>query len=174
MKQKDNFQKKNNLVQIKKIISIIDYLTRPNGSSIKHMADGLNVSERTIYRIIEKIQDDFKFHIDKENTDAGGVRFSIKQQNNLQKISDIKIPNIYLTLQEIIALYFLQSHISAYKGTEIEKHLKEAFTKLDCHLPDKFGDRLEKIQSLFLSSSTFSKDYSGKKEIIEKITDAII
>ena len=92
----------------------------------------------------------------------------------VNKLPNINIPDIKLTLSEIISLYLLKGEERLYCGTDIEKTINSAFGKIGLLLPEKTGDQLKKIKTLFILTAKFSKDYSGKEEIIETITDAIL
>jgi predicted DNA-binding transcriptional regulator YafY len=46
-------------------------------------------------------------------------------------------------------------------------------TKLDTFMPEGLAKKLEKVKTLFVSSSKFAKDYRDKQGIIESVTDAI-
>jgi predicted DNA-binding transcriptional regulator YafY len=41
-------------------------------------------------------------------------------------------------------------------------------------LPEEAADQLKKIKTLFVPAAKFSKDYSGKEEIINQLTEAIL
>lgn len=158
--------------QIKKLIETIGFLSQPGGASLEYLIKNLGVQERQVYRILDSIQDDFLFDIEREKTESGAVRYRLRE--NIKKLSDIKLADINLTVPEIIALYFLKSNSSVYRDTEVEKHINRAFSKLDAFLPDDFDKKLQKIRSLFISPSLFPKDYSDKDEIIENITASML
>jgi len=85
----------------------------------------------------------------------------------------MKVPDVNLTLLEIISLYLLRSEASLLKGTELERNAKSTFGKLSLFLPKDAFSKLNKIKALFVSASKFVKDYSGKEEIIGQLMDAI-
>jgi len=91
----------------------------------------------------------------------------------LKKLPNLHIPNINLSLAEVIALYFIRGNAKNYKGTDIERNIEGAFSKLDAFVPDRMAEQVDKIKTLFIASSSFSKDYSDKQNIIDAITDAI-
>jgi hypothetical protein len=57
------------------------------------------------------------------------------EESYLKKLPNMKVPDVNLSLPEIISLYLLKSEGGLLKGTEIEKHTKSAFGKLSLFLP---------------------------------------
>ena len=100
---------------------------------------------------------------------AGNLRL-----RNLKKLPNIKLPDINLSLPEIISLYFLKGEERLYKGTEIGKHINSAFNKIGVFAPNGLADKIDKIKTLFIPFSKFAKDYSGKEKIIESLTEAML
>ena len=78
-----------------------------------------------------------------------------------------------LTLSEVIALYFIRGHARVFTGTDIESNIESAFTKLDAFVPEGLARKLDKIRTLFTPTAKYAKDYSGKQEIIDTLTEAI-
>lgn len=102
----------------------------------------------------------------------GSKRFYL-DEDDFRKAGKIKVPNINLTLDEIIALYFLRGATSLYQGTDIQKTIDKAFAKFDYYLPEGFGDRLSNIEGIFAANNRFAKDYSDKEEILDSLVTAI-
>ena len=100
---------------------------------------------------------------------AGNLRL-----RNLKKLPNIKLPDINLSLPEIISLYFLKGEERLYKGTDIGKHINSAFNKIGVFAPNGLADKIDKIKTLFIPFSKFAKDYSGKEKIIESLTEAML
>ena len=100
---------------------------------------------------------------------AGNLRL-----RNLKKLPNIKLPDINLSLPEIISLYFLKGEERLYKGTEIGKNIRSAFNKIGVFAPNGLADKIDKIKTLFIPFSKFAKDYSGKEKIIESLTEAML
>ena len=86
----------------------------------------------------------------------------------------MKIPDINLTLPEIISLYFLKGEGTLFKGTEIENHTNSAFGKLGLFAHGDTLRQLRKIKTLFLSPSRVAKDYSGKEDIINDLMGSML
>src|SRR3990170_337098 len=100
---------------------------------------------------------------------AGNLRL-----RNLKKLPNIKLPDINLSLPEIISLYFLKGEERLYKGTDIGKHINSAFNKIGVFAPNGLADKIDKIKTLFIPFSKFAKDYSGKERFIESLTEGML
>jgi predicted DNA-binding transcriptional regulator YafY len=158
---------------LKKLLDAINLLAGPCGTTIPELGRRLDIDKRQAYRVIETLQDDFCFVIDKDKANSGDVRYYLNK-DQYKRMSDMKVADINLSLSEIIALYFLKGHAKVFQGTEIETEIERAFAKLDLFVPDGTANRLEKIKTLFIPSAKFTKDYSGKEEIIDTLTDAML
>jgi len=137
------------------------------------MGTQLGIDRRSVYRLIGVIEElgfplyDDKIPLEKEK------RWKL-EESYLKKLPNMKVPDVNLTLLEIISLYLLRSESSLLKGTELERYTKSAFGKFSLFMPkDAFG-KLDKIKALFVSASKFGKDYSGKEEIINQLMDAML
>ena len=160
--------------RMKKLFDAIHLLAQPCGTTVEKLGERLDIEKRQVYRLIETLQDDFYFVIDKEKSAlTGTVRYHL-EKDQFRRLAEMKVADLNLTLTEIIALYFLKGHARLYRGTSIEQEIERAFAKLDAFVPDGLGDRLEKIKTLFIPTSQFAKDYTGKEELIEELTDAML
>jgi predicted DNA-binding transcriptional regulator YafY len=156
-----------------KLLKAVDLLSKPMGTTIEEMAENLELDRRSVYRMINVIEElgfpiyDEKIPFEKEK------RWKL-EESYLKKLPNITIPDINLTQSEIISLYFLKGEAGLFKGTEIEKHTKSAFGKLSQFVPEDAFRKLSKIKALFVTTSKFAKDYSGKEEIIDQLMDAML
>jgi len=156
-----------------KLLKALDLLSKPEGTTIEEMGTQLGIDRRSVYRLINVAEElgfplyDDKIPLEKEK------RWKL-EESYLKKLPNMKVPDVNLTLLEIIALYLLRSESSLLKGTELERYTKSAFGKFSLFMPkDAFG-KLDKIKALFVSASKFGKDYSGKEEIINQLMDAML
>ena len=90
------------------------------------------------------------------------------------KLHNITIPDIRLTLPELISLYLVKGEAQLFHGTEIEKLADSAFRKLSFFMPEGLSRQLAKIQTLFVPSNKFAKDYTGKEELIDGLRRGMI
>ena len=156
-----------------KLLKALELLSKPEGTTIEEMGAQLGIDRRSVYRLINVVEElgfplyDDKIPLEKEK------RWKL-EESYLKKLPNMKIPDVNLTLLEIISLYLLRSEGSLFKGTELEKHTRSAFGKFSMFLPEDAFDKLNKIKALFVSASKFVKDYSGKEEIIDQLMDAML
>ena len=159
--------------QLVKILKAIDLLSKPEGTTKKELSETLEVSERQVYRILNNIEDlgfplyDEEIPLEKEK------RWKLVD-TYVKKLPNINIPDIQLSIPEIISLYLIKGEEKLYRGTELEKTINSAFQKIGMFLPDEAADQLKKIKTLFVPAVKFSKDYSGKEEVINQLTEAIL
>lgn len=162
------------LKMIRKLVDAITLLSQPTGTTIAALSERLDIDKRQAYRIIDEMQSEFKIMIDKDKGLLGGETRYYLDKEFARRLSEIKVADLNLTLAEIISLYFIKGHSRLYRGTDIESNIERAFSKLDIFVPEGLAQKLEKIKTLFLSADKFTKDYTGKEETIELLTDAIL
>jgi len=156
-----------------KLLKALELLSKTEGTTIEEMGAQLGIDRRSVYRLINVVEElgfplyDDKIPLEKEK------RWKL-EESYLKKLPNMKVPDVNLTLLEIISLYLLRSEGSLLKGTELEKHTKSAFGKFSMFLPKDAFSKLNKIKALFVSASKFVKDYSGKEEIIDQLMDAML
>lgn len=92
----------------------------------------------------------------------------------VMKLPNITLPDIRITLPELIALYLIKGEARLFHGNEIEIMADGAFGKMAYFIPEGLSQQLEKIRTLFVPSGKFAKDYSGKEKIIEGLRRAMI
>jgi predicted DNA-binding transcriptional regulator YafY len=159
---------------LKKVLDAINLLAQPTGTTISSLCEHLDIDKRQAYRVMETLQYDFGFVIDRDKSILSGeVRYYLDKEY-CKRLLDMKVVDLNLSLPEIVALYFLKGHAKLYKGTDIESNISRAFAKLDVFVPEGLADKLEKVKSLLITSTKFVKDYSEKDEIIDSITSAIM
>jgi len=156
-----------------KLLKAIDLLSSKNGVTKFDISEKLETSERSVYRIINTIEElGFPVYDDRSHPD-GKTRWKL-EDTFLKKLPNLSIPDVQLTFAEVIALFLLKSQGSSFKGTDLEKNILTAFHKLSLYLPDDAVSQLEKIQTLFVSADRFTKDYTGQGMVIEQLMDAIL
>lgn len=162
------------LKMLKKLVDAITLLSQPTGTTISALCERLDIDKRQAYRVLDEIQSEFKIMIEKDKALLGGeVRYYLDKEFT-RRLSEIKVADLNLSLAEIISLYFIKGHSRLYRGTDIETNIERAFSKLDVFVPEGLSEKLEKIKALFLTADKLTKDYTGKEETIETLTDAIL
>ena len=159
---------------LKKLVDAITLLSQPTGTTIAALCERLAIDKRQAYRVIEEIQSEFKIMIDKDRPMLGSETRYYLDKEFSRRLSDIKVADLNLSLAEIISLYFIKGHAGIYRGTDIETNIERAFGKMDVFVPEGLNKKLEKIKTIFLTPDKLTKDYTGKEEIIDKLTDAVL
>lgn len=155
-----------------KMLKAVDILAKAGGSTIEELAKAVDVDKRTAYRIRETLEElNFPLYADSSSLD-GKTRYRFLD-TYLKKLPNLSIPELNLSLSEVIALYFIRGNSRIFKGTDIELDIESAFTKLDAFMPEGLAKKLDRIKTLFTPTSKYAKDYSTKQEIIDTLTDAI-
>ena len=159
--------------RLKKFIQAITLLSQPTGTTLDELGRKLEIEKRAVYRLIESFQDDFGFVLEEEKLDGGGKRISLAP-NQQKRLSEIKVPELSLNMDEVVALHFLRGHAKLFKGTDVGEGIDRAFAKLSAFVPEGLGERLERVRSLFVPSVRFAKDYAGKEALIDTLAEAIL
>lgn len=162
------------LKMIKKLVDAITLLSQPTGTTIHALCERLDIDKRQAYRVLDEIQSEFKIMIDKDKALLSGETRYYLDKEFTRRLSEIKVAEMNLTLAEIISLYFIKGHSRLYRGTDIETNIERAFSKLDVFVPEGLSEKLDSIKTLFMSADKLTKDYTGKEETIEKLTEAIL
>ncbi|WP_045217361.1 helix-turn-helix transcriptional regulator [Desulfonatronovibrio magnus] len=159
-----------NIVQM---LKAVDMLSQPGGTTINRMSESLGIDRRNVYRLLDIIQDlGFPLYDDKQGSNK--EKLWKLDAEYLLKLPNITVPDIRLNFSEIIALYLLRAESSLYSGTEIESRINFTFSKLSQFVPKDFQVGINKLKSLFVPSGKWVKDYSGKEEIIDLLTTAML
>ncbi len=159
--------------RVMKFIRGIMLLAQPCGTTVDELGRKLEIQKRQVYRLLESVQDDWGFVLDEEKLEGGGKRFSLAVGQH-KRLSEIKVPELNLTIDEVVALHFLKGHSKLFKGTEVGDGIERAFAKLETFVPDGLGEKIERVRSLFVPSVRFAKDYTGKEALIESLSEAIL
>ncbi len=155
-----------------KILKAVEILSRPGGATMDELREGLEVDRRTAYRLRDTLEElNFPLYEDTSSLD-GRKRFRL-DDSYLKRLPNLNVPDLNLSLAEVVALYFIRGYARTYRGTDIERNIEGAFAKLDAFMPDKMAEQLDKVKSLFIAASKFNKDYSDKQEVIDQLTDAM-
>ncbi|MCR4287455.1 MAG: WYL domain-containing protein [Deltaproteobacteria bacterium] len=156
-----------------KLIKTIDLLGRHNGATIQELEEGLGIDRRSVYRAIKVVEElDIPVYDDKDPLEKS-KRWKI-EESYLKRLPNHLLPELNLTLSEIISLYLLKSEGRIYRNTDIGRKMDSAFNKIGLASSDGLASKLDKIKSLFTLTSKFTKDYSGKEKVIDTLTRAML
>ncbi len=134
-------------------------------TSSAKLADAYGVTERTIRRDIEALQE-AGFPLYDDHIDGRKVWRLVEgyKQRLVQSFS----------LAELAALYFSRNMLSFLGGAPFAQDLESAFAKIREALPAKSLPFLLRIQELFSARPDPWKDYSKKQDIIAGLIDATL
>ena len=155
------------------MLRTIEILAKPGGASIRELGKKVEVNRRTAYRIMETLEE-LNFPIVSVPSRLDGQARYRLVESYIIKLPNLIVPDLKLTSDEIIALYFIRGYAHSFKGSTIESNIGAAYAKFDAFVPEDLAKRLNKIKNLFLPAVPPPKDYSCKQEIIDSLTDAII
>ncbi|MBN2533513.1 MAG: WYL domain-containing transcriptional regulator [Spirochaetales bacterium] len=158
-----------------KLFKAINLLTQPPGVTITQLQDQLNTSRRSVYRLLDTLKElHFPLYEEKDESSTG-KKWQLDEQY-LTKLPDMSLPDLRLTKEEIILLFFLFGRGTVFKKTKLEKYLFSLKSKLDVFLPDnlKSEQAIAKLDDIFIPYSPDLKDYSGKEDILDDLMDSIV
>ncbi len=159
--------------QIAKILQALDLLNRPQGATLRELSDGLAVSERSVYRMFDIMQQ-MGFPIYDEQIPLQKVKRWRLEEGYAQRLPNVSVPSPHLTLREMIGLYLAGGDPGPFRGSGIEDSLATAFSKFEAFLPKGIMPKLDRFRSLFLFSEGFEKSLEGKEQIVESLTRAML
>lgn len=159
--------------RVMKFIRGIMLLAQPCGTTVEELGRKLEIQKRQVYRLLESVQDDWGFVLDEEKLDGGGKRFSLAAGQH-KRLSEIKVPELNLSIDEVVSLHFLRGHAKLFKDTEVGEGIERAFTKLSAFVPEGLAVKLDRVGSLFVPSVRFAKSYACKEELIDTLAEAIL
>jgi predicted DNA-binding transcriptional regulator YafY len=129
------------------------------------LADKLRVTERTIRRDIEALQEaGFPLYDER----AEGRKVWRLVEGYKQRLTQT------FTMSELAALYFGKNLLSFLGGAPFAHDLEAAVGKIREALPAKSLPYLARIQDLFSARPDPFKDYSKKQDVINGLIDAIL
>ncbi len=159
--------------QMVRMLRAVDLLSSPTGVTKQELAAHLEVDKRTVERLLGLLQE-LNFPVYDEQDGPSSEKTWRMVDTYVMKLPNITLPDIRLTLPELIALYLIKGEAQLFHGTEIEKLADSAFRKLSFFMPEGLSRQLAKIQTLFIPSSKFAKDYTGKEKIIDDLRRGMI
>jgi len=158
-----------------KLFKSIDLLAQNEGVTISDIQSQLEISRRSVYRLLDTLKDlNFPLHDEKSVSGIGDV-WKLKQEY-LTNLPDIKLQDLKLTKEEIVLLFFLFTRANVFKNTELEKYLETLKAKLDIFLPENLRHikAITKLDDIFIPSGENLGDYSSQEDLLDDITDSIV
>jgi predicted DNA-binding transcriptional regulator YafY len=158
-----------------KLFKAINFLSQPDGVTITQLQEQLKTSRRSVYRLLDTFKE-LHFPLYEEKNESATAKIWKLDEQYLTKLPDISLPELRLTKEEIILLFFLFSRGTVFKKTKLEKYLFSLKNKLDVFLPNnlKSEQAIAKLDDIFIPYSPELKDYSGKEDILDDLMDSIV
>lgn len=154
------------------LVTTVRLLARPNGATAQELADELELSKRTVYRILETLEVLIGGPLDKV---TGFLQN--EKRNKFPPGFTISLPLTTLsglTVPELMALYALRMNTGLFKGSVISDDIDSAFEKIGNALSPETKSVLERYSRMFVSVPKTPKDYSSHDEVIEELSMAIL
>src|SRR5512133_73181 len=107
------------------ILKAVDLISGPDGASIDELAAHLDVSRRTVYRMLETLEE-LNFPVYEDACALDGEKRWRLADSYLKKLPNLSVPELHLTPAELIALSFLRGGSRLFKGTDVEKNIESA------------------------------------------------
>jgi predicted DNA-binding transcriptional regulator YafY len=161
------------LNNLSKILKAVDLLSRRQGVTIDELADELKISRRSVHRLLNDLHD-LNFPLYDEREPFEKTKTWKLEPDYVKKLPNLNLPDIKFTATELLAITLLKDKEAIFANTDIGKALKSASAKIEAVFPADFIGNMHKLKSVFTFSSKMLKDYSGKEEIIDTLTKAIV
>lgn len=148
----------------------------PLGAAVDELIEELEIDRSSVYRELAFIESlGFPVYDERDESSYGGRKLRKKlDAGYLKKLPNMNIPDVELSLSEVIALYLLKGEERLYRGTGVEETLGAAFVKIGLMASDDLLGRLEKVRTLLLTSPKGGKGYSGHEKTIDDLAGAIL
>jgi predicted DNA-binding transcriptional regulator YafY len=136
-----------------------------HGISIDELVEGSGVNRRTIHRDLNAIAEAGYPLTAEWAGDRKLFRF----------ITGFKdVPPIGFSLQELLTLYFLRSHLETLQGTPFHDDLENIFRKINSVLPPRYAAHLERLSRITLPIMQGVRDYSKVSVLLTELRKALL
>ncbi|MGE4578799.1 MAG: helix-turn-helix transcriptional regulator [Desulfuromonadales bacterium] len=152
--------------QAARLHDVIRLLEARYGATVEELVEECQVNRRTIYRDLQAIAD-AGYPLIRERESDGRVlyRFMTGFKN---------IPPITFSLAELMTLYFCRGQLSFLRGTPFSDDLDAIFGRIRSSLPPRSVAHLERLAEAAAPRFQGIRDYSGKKEILHRLREALL
>jgi predicted DNA-binding transcriptional regulator YafY len=163
------------LRNLEKLIRAVDLLSGENGVTLSGLEKGLGVSRRSVYRMLDALNE-FNFPIYDDKRPMEKEKRWMLDEDYVAKLPNVSLPTLTLSVEESLLLNYLLSGKRTLMHSDIKRKIEVLISKLSVFGNDAgAGNRfIEKFDSIFVNTDHCAKDYSGKEEIIETLIDSIV
>ena len=144
---------------------LVRLLSGKLGRSLAQLRAELGVTKRTVQRDIEGLER-AGFPIVSEARDGTIFWHFIEGFTAESPVS--------LTLTELMALYYSRGLLRPLQGTEIDDSIESAMEKIGATLPEESLRLMRELEGAVAVSTSGWKDYSRSREIMDKLTKAVL
>ncbi len=152
------------------LIKAVDLLSRPGGVTIRGLQDGLGLSRRSVYRLLDTLQE-LRFPVTENETGEREKRWGLEERY-LRRLPNVSFPDVSLSGREAVLLQLLLARDRLWTDTEIAPVLESVRTKLAEFLPPEKSPAAGTPPAV-MSGMDPKKDYRGKEKIIEDLLRAV-
>lgn len=137
---------------------------RKYGTSVYELAQEMAVGEKTIRRDLISLQS-LGFPLNEKSVDHGKKLWTVSHLTGL--------PNLTLNMEEVLSLYIGQRLMEPLAGTMFWGGAVSSYRKIRSSLSDGAIEYLDRLASLLHFSSTGTKNYKERAELIDRLMIAI-
>ncbi len=159
-----------NLIQLIKALSL---LSRPQGATRKDLAETLQITDRSVSRCFKTLET-LGIPVYPETAPYEKEKRWHIEASYLDRLPNLNLPRFSLTQSEIISLCMMAGESVVFGGTEIGRHIDTAMAKLRHFVPEETRIEIARLKRIFISKTIGSKNYAGKGQVIETLTESIL
>jgi len=142
----------------------INLLSSPGGATIGSLQNRLNISRRTAYRILDRMQE-MGFPLYDEGREGRRKLWKL-DENYVTRLPNINLPDLQLNRQEILLLDILLTSGNTLGNSEWDRVRKSLIGKLGYITPDSGNAVITPLK-------TGMKSYRGKEEFLSGLLEAV-
>jgi predicted DNA-binding transcriptional regulator YafY len=151
--------------QAGRVHEVIRLIEARHGVTVEDLVEETGVDRRTIYRDLGAIHEAGYPLISEWQNGRKAYRF-------LTRFKDV--PPINFTLQELMTLHFLRSHMDFLEGTPFGEELDSIFRKVNSVLPPRYSAHMGRIASATIPLLQGKRNYSKVGGQLKALRDALI
>ena len=157
--------------QLSKLLKLVDCLSKSQGARIKDRQEALGCNERTVYRWLSTLRN-LGFPLEDLEGDRR-KRYRLID-TYVKKMPNISIPDLNLSLSDILLLYVVLSQDRVTRGTAMQERRDNLIRRLSAMLSEEERRLADAMERLGVANLKPQKDYSEKEHVTGELTDAIL